>query len=65
MIEIMSEQEGIDILKAEMPKGVEISVSAIQRHLRWGFNRSYRTLLLALETGQAEYCENEMAMKFR
>lgn len=58
MIELVTEQEGLDELKKIIPKGVEFGVSAIQRHLKWGYNRAARAMELALSTRQAQRCES-------
>ena len=61
---LTTEQEGINILKSRIPAGEEFGTSRVQRLLRWGYNRSYRTMLIAIETGQAEHGKNESLFKF-
>lgn len=56
---LMTEQEGLDEMKKIIRKGEVFGVSAVQRHLRWGFNRAYRAVQLAVETGQAVYADDE------
>ena len=63
-MEIMTEQEGIDILKQRISPGYEFGISAVQRLLIWGYNRSFRTMQIAVETGQAETGKNEYQFKF-
>ena len=61
---LMTEQEGIDILKEKIPVGEEFGVSRVQRLLLWGYNRAYRTMMIAVETGQAENGKHEPLIKF-
>jgi len=62
--QLLTEQEGIDLLKARMPR-VEISISAAQVALKWGYCRTWRTLQFAVETGQAVYCDRGFKIKFK
>lgn len=62
---LMTEQEGIDQLRKEIPAGEEFGVSAVQRLLFWGYNRAFRAMQLALETGQVESGEKAHQFKFK
>lgn len=64
MAELLTEQEGIDMLKARWPRA-EISISGAQMALRWGYCRTWRTLQIAVESGQAEYCDRGFKIKFK
>ena len=54
-IEILTDQDALDLLKTLIPAGQEFGCSCIQRHLRWGYNRSFRIMEIAVNTGQAEW----------
>ena len=61
---MMTEQEGIDQLRKEIPAGEEFGVSTVQRLLFWGYNRAFRTMQLAQETGQVERGDTAYRFKF-
>ena len=61
---LTTEQEGIDFLKKRISPGYEFGISAVQRLLMWGYNRSFRTMQMAVETGQAETGKKEYHFKF-
>lgn len=61
---LMTHQEGIDILKQDFPIGIQLGPSAIQRKLRWGYNRARHLIEYAIETKQAEAVFGTPTIKF-
>jgi len=59
-----SEEENIKALKKLMPIGQDFGCSVIQRHLRIGYNRSFRLMEMMVESGDAVW-ETETRISFR
>ena len=64
-MELESHDEGIEKLRKIVSDGQEFGCSVIQRHLRWGYNRSWHLMEHAVATGKAVWGEREYRIKFK
>jgi len=62
---IETHDEGIKKLKKIVPAGTEIGRSVIQRHLKWGYNRSFHLMEHAVQAGQAVWGDTEYRIRFK
>ena len=52
-------------LKTIVAAGQQFGCSVLQRHLRWGYNKSYRLMEYAVANGLAEWGETENRIQFK
>lgn len=64
MLEIATEQECIEELKKDIPKGKVFGVSVIQRRLGIGYSRAFRLMEWACINGHADR-EDDTKISFR